>query len=226
VIPVSQTPSPDVLKTVLRRVFEAPEYDWGVRRDPLALVTQLLGRVRGWLQELEDAHPIAFAILVIALTLLLVLILVHLAYLAWRALHPEPVRAAGATAAATEARDAHWHLVRSRYLAEVGRYREAMAHRFVALLLQLDDRSVLTFRLSKTPAEYLREARLAESDRDTFSRLISDLYRHLFGGVPCHLVSLNDWWWPPSWESARRPAETSSTSDGRRCSRAPMVRRG
>lgn len=191
-IPVSQTPSPDTLKTVLRRVFDAPEYDWAVQRDPLASAIQLLNRVRGWMLELEEAHPVAFAILVIALTSLLVLILVHLAFLTWRALHPEPVHAPTATALATDARDAQWHLAQSRYLGEVGRYREAMAHRFVALVLQLDDRSIVAFRLSKTPGEYLREARLAEPDRDALARLVSVLYRHVFGGVSCRLASLND----------------------------------
>lgn len=187
-----QIPAPDSLRAVLNRVFEAPEYDWETPRHPLDWLTELRDRLQAWLADLQGAHPVAFAIFVIALTVLLILILVHMGYLAWRALHPEPAPSAGAPAASPEARDARWHLAQSRGLAEEGRYSEALAHRFVALLLQMDAGSVLTFHPSKTPGEYLREARLAESDRQVFSGLISALYRHLFGGVACDLACLTD----------------------------------
>lgn len=187
---VFQTPSPDALKAVLRRVFEGREYDWEVPRDPSAYLMQLLGRVRGWLLELHDAHPAAYVILLTTLTALLVVILAHLGYLAWRALRSEPVRAAAASTE-PERQGARWHLLEARRLAELGRYREAIAQRFVALLLQLEARSVLTFGPSKTPAEYLHEVRLAEPERDAFAWLVSRLYGHLFGGDPCDVASLN-----------------------------------
>lgn len=189
---VPQIPAPDSLRAVLRRVFEAPEYDWEAARHPLEWLTQLRDRIQAWLVELQGAHPVAFTILVIALTVVLIVILVHMGYLAWRALHPAPVPLAGATTASVETRDARWHLLQSRRLAEAGRYAEALAHRFVALLLQLDAGSILTFHPSKTPGEYLQEARLAESDRQIFSGLISALYRHLFGGVECDPACLTD----------------------------------
>src|SRR5439155_16915477 len=66
-----------------------------------------------------------------------------------------------------------------------GRYAEALAHRFVSLILELERRHALTFHPSKTPAEYVREARLDESGRASLADLVARLYRHLFGAVPC-----------------------------------------
>jgi len=66
-----------------------------------------------------------------------------------------------------------------------GRYAEALAHRFVALVLDLERRRALAFHPSKTPAEYVGEARLDAAGRASLAELVARLYRHLFGGVPC-----------------------------------------
>ena len=57
-------------------------------------------------------------------------------------------------------------------------------HRFIALLLELDRADALTFHPSKTPAEYVREARLGATGRATLAGLVSRLYHHVFGAEP------------------------------------------
>jgi hypothetical protein len=75
-------------------------------------------------------------------------------------------------------------LTRAEALARQGRYTEALAYRFVALVLDLDRQKLVTFHPSKTPAEYVREARLGESGRATLAGLVSRLYHHVFGAEP------------------------------------------
>jgi len=81
--------------------------------------------------------------------------------------------------------DVRAHLTRAVDLAAAGRYTDALAHRFVALVLQLDARHVLRFRPSKTPAEYVGEAQVGAEDRAGLGALVSALYRHVFAAVPC-----------------------------------------
>src|SRR5947208_14696553 len=81
--------------------------------------------------------------------------------------------------------DARAQRVRAEELARAGRYAEALAHRFVALVLDLERRRALAFHPSKTPAEYVGEARLDAAGRASLAGLVGRLYRHLFGGVPC-----------------------------------------
>ena len=81
--------------------------------------------------------------------------------------------------------DVRAHLGRATDLAVAGRYAEALAHRFLALLLQLDARRAIKFHVSKTPAEYVGEARVDAEGRADLRALVSRLYRHLFAAVPC-----------------------------------------
>src|SRR5256885_12642445 len=107
-------------------------------------------------------------------------------YVVWRITRPTvhtPARAGGASGLRLE--DGRAHRERADELARAGRYVEALAHRFVALLLELERRRALTVHPSKTPAEYVREARLDESGRASFADLVARLYRHVFGAVPC-----------------------------------------
>jgi hypothetical protein len=175
----------DSLRAVIARVFEAPAYQWETPRNPFAFLGEFRDRILGWLYALRDAHPAAYVVLLTALTILLVAILIHLAYLTWRALHPQPQGVRGPAAPVTGARDALWYLKEAERLAETGRFAEALGHRFVALVLQLDERAVLAFDPSKTPAEYLPEVRFGDVDRRRFAELVTSLYRHLFGGEPC-----------------------------------------
>ena len=70
-------------------------------------------------------------------------------------------------------------------LARAGRYAEALGQRFLALVLELDRRKALRFHASKTPAEYVGEARLTDRGRASLAGLVAQLYRHLFAAVPC-----------------------------------------
>jgi hypothetical protein len=81
--------------------------------------------------------------------------------------------------------DAPAHGQRAAELARAGRYAEALAHEFVALVLELERLQAVTFHPSKTPAEYVAEARLDPSGRASLADLVARLYRHLFGAEPC-----------------------------------------
>jgi hypothetical protein len=106
---------------------------------------------------------------------------------------PSAQTATGAPgAAAAQALDAHSHLVLAEQLARAGRYAEALAHRFLAVVLDLDRAEALRFHASKTPAEYVGEARLDETGRATFATLVARLYRHLFGAQPCDEMDYRD----------------------------------
>lgn len=177
-------PPPDSLRAALERVFAAPEYRWEIRRHPLEFLLELFGRVIAWFLQLEESHPVAFWVLIGLLLVVLVAILSHMAYLVWRALR---VRQAVAPVAGAPPprRDAAWHLAEAARHASAGRYREALAHRFLALVLELDRVQAIRFHPSKTPAEYLAEARLDGPARDVLTALVHALYRYLFGGAPC-----------------------------------------
>ena len=80
--------------------------------------------------------------------------------------------------------DAAAHLAIAERLAGAGQYAEALGHRFLALVLELDARKALRFQASKTPAEYVGEARLDQAGRATLAGLVARLYRHVFGAAP------------------------------------------
>lgn len=140
----------------------------------------------GLIDRLSTQHPVGFDIGLSLLVVGLVVLLVHLGYVMWRIVRPtartgqaKPAVAPGAVA------DAAAHLAYAGDLARAGRYAEALAHRFLALVLELDRRKALRFHASKTPAEYVGEARLTDRGRATLAGLVAQLYRHLFGAVPC-----------------------------------------
>jgi hypothetical protein len=49
----------------------------------------------------------------------------------------------------------------------------------------LDRGEALKFHPSKTPAEYVGEARLDAAGRASLGELVARLYGHLFGAAPC-----------------------------------------
>ena len=167
-------------------MFARPEYQWVERPNPLQWLITLWQRLMDWLQELQDTHPGGFKILFVVLVVLLVGVLVHIGYVVWRITRPTaraPADRAGA--AALRLGDARAHLDRAEALAREGRYAEALAHRFVAVVLELERARALTFHPSKTPAEYVGEAQLDAAGRKSLAELVARLYRHLFGAVPC-----------------------------------------
>lgn len=116
---------------------------------------------------------------------MLVLLATHIGYVVWRIVHPTARAGAAAASGRAVILDADSHLARAAELARAGRYAEALGHRFLAVVLELERRDALQFHSSKTPAEYVGEARLDPSGRASFAALVAQLYRHIFGAVPC-----------------------------------------
>ncbi len=137
------------------------------------------------LERLQDAHPIGFLALMFALTLVGLLLFTHIAFVLVRALRPTPRQDASPAGPLPPVRDAAWHLAEALRLAAEGSYRDAFAHRFLALVLQLELRRAVAFRPSKTPAEYASEARLVPAQRGVFRDLVTTLYGAVFGARSC-----------------------------------------
>jgi len=169
----------------LREVFARPEYHWVERRHPLEWLSKLWYRAIDWINSLAGDHPTAFTLLISVLAIALVALLVHIGYVLWRMVQPSTGRAGAAPGAAAVITDSRSHLVRAAELARAGRYAEALGHRFLAVVLELERANAVRFNASKTPAEYVGEARLDDAGRTTFAGLVASLYRHLFGAVPC-----------------------------------------
>jgi hypothetical protein len=172
-----QTPSPDSIRTALRQVLSDRAYQWTDVADPWRALKEIVRRLNAWLQDFGDAHPLGRDVLIAASVLVLVAILVHLSYVIYRVLRSRP-ETSRATFQAPQREDDAFHLGRARQLAAEGRYLEAIADRFTAILLRLDRRRIVQYHASKTPAEYLSEA-------PELAGLVTALYRHVFGGVPC-----------------------------------------
>jgi hypothetical protein len=178
--------APDSLRAVLRAVFAAREYKWTRtgRSSTWAWLMEWFRRALEWLERLRLSFPIHYYVLLGILTLVLIAILVHLTWVVRRSLRPS-VRIGAPAVITGPIRDAAWHLAEALRLSAAGRFAEALAHRFLAAMLDLDARRVLQFHPSKTPAEYAREARLDDVGRSELADLVANLYRHLFGGAPC-----------------------------------------
>jgi len=177
----------DSLRAALRAVFAGREYRWTEPSGPWPWLVQWWQRLLEWLDRLHVASPVRYYVVFGFLTLLLVAILGHVVWVVRRSLRPaKPVRASGPGPGPV--RDAAWHRVEALRLSAAGRFAEALAHRFVSVVLDLDARRVVQFHPSKTPAEYAAEARLDEGGRSDLADLVASLYRHLFGGTPCGAV--------------------------------------
>ncbi len=184
--PLQSQPA-DSLRAVLRRVFASHEYEWEEARDPLGFLRELHAALLDWLQAFQESHPIAYLVFLSIVSALLLGILAHFAYLVWRSLKPRAISEPDVARAVSKSRDAAWHQNEAQRLMSEGHYAEALAHRFTALLLELDARKALVFHPSKTPAEYVGEVQLDSDGRSTLTGLVGTLYRHLFGGAPCTL---------------------------------------
>ena len=179
-------PAADSVRRALEDVFARPEYVWEPRFSLGDWIREQALRLFDWIGRQQTAHPAAFKVVLTILIAVLAGLLIHMGYVVWRITRPTVhtlARAAGATGLRLE--DARAHRERADELARAGRYAEALAHRFIALLLELERRHALTFHPSKTPAEYVREARLDASGRASLADLVARLYRHVFGAVPC-----------------------------------------
>ena len=161
-------------------------YHWVERRHPLQWLSDLWTRFQTWVDHVTTAHPLLGELLFWGALALLVALLTHIGYTLWRVyrvtVRPTDLPARGTAGVALA--DARTHRVRADALAREGRFAEALAHRFAALVCELEDARAVTVHPSKTPAEYAREARLDAAGRVTIAGLVADLYRHLFGAEP------------------------------------------
>jgi uncharacterized protein DUF4129 len=175
----------DSVRRAVREVFARPEYEWVQTARPLHWLRDLWMRFRAWLDAFATQHPLGAKLLFWAALLALIALLTHIGLTVWR-IYRVTVQQPGAMGStpAPELLDSRGHLARAETLARAGRYTEALAHRFIALLLELDRADALTFHPSKTPAEYVREARLGATGRATLAGLVSRLYHHVFGAEP------------------------------------------
>jgi Domain of unknown function (DUF4129) len=176
----------DSLRHVIGQVFARPEYQWVEGRRLMTWLARQWQNLIDWLNRLSAQHPIGFDIGLALVVVALAFLLVHIAYVMWRIVRPAARTGQGTPAAGPGViADAAAHLAYADQLARAGRYAEAIGHRFVALVLELDRRKALRFHASKTPAEYVGEARLTEQGRASLAGLVAQLYRHLFAAVPC-----------------------------------------
>jgi len=167
-------------------VFARPEFQWVERRPLLAWLARQWQNLIDWLNRMAGQHPLGFNVGMALVVVALVALLVHMGYVMWRIVRPG-VRTGEAKAAtgAVLIMDAAAYLALADELARAGRYAEALGQRFLALVLELDRRKALRFHASKTPAEYVGEARLTDRGRASLAGLVAQLYRHLFAAVPC-----------------------------------------
>lgn len=174
----------DSIHRAVSDVFTRPEYEW-VQTVQRHWLRDLWWGLRDWLARLSADHPTAARLLFWGALLALIGLLTHLGLTVWRIYRATVAKpAASAPGLAPTLHDAKSLLTRAETLARQGRYTEALAYRFVALVLDLDRQKLVTFHPSKTPAEYVREARLGESGRATLAGLVSRLYHHVFGAEP------------------------------------------
>jgi len=171
---------------VVGQVFSRPEYQWIERRRLVSWLARQWHNLVEWLNHLADRYPVGFNIGLALVVVALIVLLVHVAYVMWRIVRPAARTGTGKTAAgAGIIMDAAAHLARADALARAGRYAESLAHRFLAVVIELERLKALRFHASKTPAEYVGEARLTDAGRASLAGLVAQLYRHLFGAVPC-----------------------------------------
>lgn len=169
----------------------ARAYDWQSTRDPWAALRRALTRLMVALADLHTRHPAIFWAVLVVCVVVLVAIVVHMSYVVMRALTPAR-RPAETIATPRPVRDAAWHLAESERLRREGRYADALAHRFAALLRVLQHAGALEVQPSKTPAEYVREAALDDARRDELGSLVRSLYTVLFGGAVCDSTALDE----------------------------------
>src|SRR5438445_390839 len=144
-------PPADSLRRALAEVFARPDYAWVPRFDLGDWMREQVLRLLDWIGRQQTAHPAAFKVVLTILIAVLAGLLIHMGYVVWRITRPTVhtlARAAGATGLRLE--DARAHRERADELARAGRYAEALAHRFIALLLELERRRTPLFDFART----------------------------------------------------------------------------
>jgi len=190
----------DSVRRAVREVFARSEYQWGERSHLLQWLVDWWRKLLSALASLDTSHPILARVIFWVAVVALLGVLAHFGYVAWR-IYRATVRPLRATAAPTGMRleDARAYRERADALARAGRYSEALAYRFIALLLELERARAVQFDPSKTPAEYIGEARLDAEARASFVGLVERLYRHVFGAEPCDARAYDEFGAAAQW---------------------------
>lgn len=191
-----QTPglSDDSLRTVVRAVFKASEYQWSDIRPRLSFLARWWNALREWLGRLWETNPAAAEFLFWALIVLLLAIFLHGGWIMLRTIKNAnaPDRGEGPVIASV-IRDERWYQRRAEAMASEGRFADAMHAAFTALVLKLDARGIVRFHPSKTPQEYAREAKLAAESRRGLLDAVGMLYSCAYAGRPCGPEQYREW---------------------------------
>jgi hypothetical protein len=193
-----------MFREVLDSVFASPLYRWVDEPEVRRLLREWWHRLGDWLIGLRAANPTAFRLLLLALLLSLLLILAHAVYVIWTTARSAGRTAEPAPREAREVRDVDWYSHAADRAAAEGRLLDALQLAFVALALTLHGQRIVDYHASKTPAEYAREARLADADRERLGALVRTLYAHVFGGRPLGPEEYRRWReaGSPPWHAA------------------------
>lgn len=185
--------APDSLRAALDSVFADRAYHWQGITDPMSWLARWFRALAGWIVGLHQARPWLYAAVMIVMVVLVIAIFVHIAWVAARTMRYATGPDASRAGAAPVVRDEAWFLALADGLARDGRAAEAVRTAFQALVLELARAGALRYHPSKTPREYLREARLPPDDRTRLSALVESLYRFAFAGAPCGPADYAEW---------------------------------
>src|SRR5688572_27056241 len=142
----------DSIRVVKERVFSSPVYDWIETSDPWRVVREMLQRLLAWFDEFSREHAVARVVLLVTAIAVTVLILAHLGWVLYAAMRSRVVSTGRVLETAAFRRDERWYLEEASRMSREGRFAEAIAARFHALVLRLEQRRALRFHPSKTPA--------------------------------------------------------------------------
>lgn len=184
----------DSLRTLIDRVLAGPAYQQYAPSDPWAPVRRAWAALLEWIERLRETNPGAYEALVWALVLVLLAIVAHAAWVAARTIRAGTAQApAPVGEVVARPRDAAFYRAEAQRLAGAARFAEAMQADFLRLVLELDAREVTRYHPSKTPIEYVREARVPDDARERLRGLIRTLYRHAFARVPADATAWEAW---------------------------------
>jgi hypothetical protein len=184
----------DSLRSVLDSVFASSAYAWRPEDETGAAIVRYWRRLLEWLASLQEANPLLFRLLVAGLVVVLLGILGHAVWLLVRTVRGAAKAASDAAPAAPALRrNAAWFFAAGDRAADEGRYAEALQLAFVGVALTLEERGLLRYHPSKTPAECSREARVAPDDRRRLGSLVNTLYTCAFGGAGCGAEDYAAW---------------------------------
>lgn len=184
----------DSLRTVIDAVLTQGAFQVEAPRDPWAPVRRLWTVMLDTLERLRTENPLAYRLLVWLLVAILIAIVAHAMWIAARTIQAGSIVPAKERLQPTSTpRDAEWYAREARRLASDGRFAEAMQADFLRLMLELDARNLARFHPSKTPGEYVGDARLPSEARDELRGLVRSLYRYAFARVPADRLAWEDW---------------------------------